>query len=110
MPLAPKIDEVPSVILNLKSKLGFFTETWLKDTVGDSHLCIPGYSFIYCNRTTDHHGGVDLYIENSMKFKSLDNLLDQDIEALWAWLRPSRLPRGVPCLIAGLIYHPFFNI
>ena len=81
----------------------------VKDTVRDSHLCIPGYSFIYHNRTTDHHGGVGLYIENSIKFKRLDSLLDPDIEALWAWLRPSRLPRGVPCLIAGVIYHPYFN-
>ena len=81
----------------------------VKDTVRDSHLCIPGCSFIYRNRTTDHHGGVGLYIENSIKFKRLDSLLDPDIEALWAWLRPSRLPRGVPCLIAGVIYHPYFN-
>ena len=109
MSLATKIDEVRSVILDLKPNLGFFTETWLKDTVRDSHLCIPGYSFIYRNRTTDHHGGVGLYIQNSIKFKRLDNLLDPDIEALWAWLRPSRLPRGVPCLIAGVIYHPYFN-
>ena len=48
------IDEVLSVILDLKPNLGFFTETWLKDTVSHSHLCIPGYSFIYRNRTTDH--------------------------------------------------------
>ena len=109
MSLATKIDEVRSVILDLKPNLGLFTETWLKDTVRDSHLCIPGYSFIYRNRTTDHHGGVGLYIENSIKFKRLDNLLDPDIEALWAWLRPSRLPSGVPCLIAGVLYHPYFN-
>lgn len=39
----------------------------------------------------------------------MDNLFDPDIEALWVWLRPSRLPRGVPCIIAGVIYHPYFN-
>ena len=60
-------------------------------------------------RTTDHHGSVGLYIENSIQFKRLDNLLEPDIETLWAWLRPSRLPRGIPCLIAGVIYHPYFN-
>ena len=109
MSLAPKIEEVRSVILDLKPNLRFFTETWLKDTVSDSHLCIPGYSFIYRNRTTEHHGGVGLYVENSIQFKRLGNLLDPDIEALWAWLRPSRLPRGVPCLIADVIYHPYFN-
>ena len=109
MSLAPKIDEVRSVVLDLKPNLGFFTETWLRETICDSLLQIPGYSFIHRDRTTDHHGGVGLYIENSIKFKHLEKLSDPDIEALWAWLRPSRLPRGVPCIVAGVIYHPHFN-
>ena len=60
----------------------FITETWLKDTVSDPHLCMPGYSFIYRNRTTEHHGGVGLHIENSIKFKCLGNLLNPGIDAL----------------------------
>ena len=108
MSLAPKIDEVRSVVLDLKPNLGFFTETWLRETICDSLLQIPGYSFIHRDRTTDHHGGVGLYIENSIKFKHLEKLSDPDIEALWAWLRPSRLPRGVPCIVVGVIYHPHF--
>ena len=108
MSLAPKIDEVRSVVLDLKPNLGFFTETWLRETICDSLLQIPGYSFIYRDRTTDHHGGVGLYIKNSIKFKHLEKLSDPDIEALWAWLRPSRLPRGVPCIVVGVIYHPHF--
>ena len=58
---------------------------------------------MYRSRTKDHHGGVGLYIENSIKFKRLDNLLDPDIEALWAWLRPNGFPPRVPCLIAGVL-------
>ena len=108
MSLAPKIDEVRSVVLDLKPNLGFFTETWLRETICDSLLQIPGYSFIHRDRTTDHHGGVGLYIENSIKFKHLEKLSDPDIEALWAWLRPSRLPRRVPCIVVGVIYHPHF--
>ncbi|XP_066020680.1 uncharacterized protein [Pocillopora verrucosa] len=102
MSLAPKIDEVRSVVLDLKPNLGFFTETWLRETICDSLLQIPGYSFIHRNCTTDHHSSVGLYIENSIKFKHLEKLSDPDIEALWAWLRPSRLPHGVPCIVATL--------
>ena len=42
MSLAPKIDEVRSVVLDLKPNLGFFTETWLRETICDSLLQIPG--------------------------------------------------------------------
>lgn len=51
---------------------------------------------MYRNRTKDHHGGVDLYIENSIKFKRLNNLLDPDIEALMG----SRV--GSPVLLRAL--------
>ena len=109
MSLAPKIDEVRSTILDLKPNLGFFTETWLRDTVSGNQLHVPGYSFIFRNRTTDFHGGIGLYIENSIKYRSLDHLQDPEFEALWAWLRPKRLPRGIPCVVAATLYHPFFN-
>ena len=87
MSLAPKIDEVRSVVLDLKPNLGFFTETWLRETICDSQLQIPGHSIIHRDRTTDYHGSVGLYIENSIKFKQLEKLSDPDIEALWAWLK-----------------------
>ena len=45
------------------------------------------------------------YIKNSINFKSLAHLQVNNIEVLWAWLRPKRL-RGVPCIIIGTIYHP----
>lgn len=109
MSLAPKIDEVRSTILDFKPNLGFITETWLRDTISGNHLHIPGYSFISRNRTTDIHGGIGLYIVDSIRYRSLDHLQDPEYEALWAWLRPKRLPRGIPCVVAATIYHPFFN-
>ena len=38
-----------------------FTETWLHETISDSQVNIPGYSFIARNRCVDIHGGVGLY-------------------------------------------------
>ena len=108
--LAPKIDEVRSVMLNVKPDLGFFTETWLRETISDSQVNIPGYSFIARNRCVDIHGGVGLYIHDSIKFKPLDEFSDPDFESLWVWLRPRRLPRGFPCLVAGTVYHPQLGV
>ena len=107
--LAPKIDEVRSVMLDSKSDLGFFTETWLRDSIPADHIKIPEYNFTQRNRMTDFHGGVGLYIENSIRFKCLDHLQDPTLEVLWVWLRPTRLPQGIPCIVAGTIYNLHFN-
>ena len=109
MSLAPKIDEVRSVMLDSKPHLGFFTETWLRDSIPADHIEIPGYNFTQRNRTTDFHGGVGLYIENSIRFKCLDHLQDPTLEVLWVWRRPTRLLRGIPCIVAGTVHHPHFN-
>ena len=44
----------------------------------------------------------------SMNFEMndfIDEFSDPDFESLWVWLRPMRLPRGFPCLVAGTVYH-----
>ena len=105
MSLAPKIDEDHSIILDLKPNSGFITETWLRVTIRGNHLHIPGYSFILRKCTTDIHGGIGLYIVESIRYRSLDHLY----ELLWVWLRPKRLPRGIPCVVAAMTYHPFFS-
>ena len=73
-------------MLNVKPDLGFFTETRLRETISDSQVNIPGYSFIARNRCVDIHGGVGLYIHDSIKFKPLDEFSDPDFESLWVWL------------------------
>ncbi|PFX28660.1 Dorsal-ventral patterning tolloid-like protein 1 [Stylophora pistillata] len=100
--LAPEIDEVRSVMLDVKP--------WLRETISDSQVNIPGYSFIARNRRVDIHGGVGLYIHDSIKFEPLDEFSDPDFESLWVWLRPRRLPRGFPFLVAGTVYHPQLGV
>ena len=74
MSLAPKIDEIRCCVSNWKPDVACFTETRLYDGINDNHIHIPGYNFITKNRTTGSHGGVCLYIKNSIKFKSLADL------------------------------------
>ena len=103
MSLAPKIDEITLCIIELKPNLACFTGNWLHDCINTNSINIPGYNLIYKNR---HHSGVCTYIRNSIKFKTLNHLHHPDFEVLWVHIRPKRLPRGVPCIVIGTVYHP----
>ena len=108
MSLAPKIDEVQEFFLRSDFSLAFITETWLKETIADSAVSIPGYTIIRKDRTTNNHGGVCLYIRDGcFKYRRLEELCCcTDHEILWVHLRPARLPRGFSCLIVAVLYHP----
>ncbi len=107
MSIAPKIDEIRCCVLDWKPDVACFTETcYVHESINDNHIDIPEYNFISKNRTTGIHGGVGLYIKNSIKIRLLAHLQVNNMEVLWVWLRPKRLPRGVPCVIIGTIYHP----
>ena len=71
-----------------------------------NRVYIAGYNFIFKKRSGGCHGGVGLYIKNSISFKCLDHLQHPVLEVLWVRLTPKRLPRGFPCLVIGVIYHP----
>ena len=70
-------------------------ETWLKSTIAVSVIDIPGYSVLLRDRSSDHRGGVCLYINAVVRYKRLGDLsCCPDHEVLWVQLRPKRLPRG----------------
>ena len=46
MSLAPKMDEVSKFILRHNTSLAFITETWLKDSVSDGVVQIPGFAVV----------------------------------------------------------------
>lgn len=107
MSLVPKIDEISCFVNEHKPDLISLTETWLRNDVNVNNiLCLPGYNLIFRNRSRDNHGGVCLYSANSIKAKVLSQLHHPDLEVLWVYLRSSRLPRGIPCIVSGSIYHP----
>ncbi|KAI8493788.1 hypothetical protein Bbelb_281350 [Branchiostoma belcheri] len=51
-------------------------------------------------------GGVALYLLSELQHKRLSGLEEDGHEALWLWLRPARLPRGLNCLVVAAIYNP----
>ena len=106
MSLLPKIDELRCFVNEKRPDLVSLTEIWTYDyDACDYHIQIPGYNRILKNRTVGIHGGVGLYIDSKIKFKALTDLYHPNFEVLWAHHRPSRLPRGYPCIVFGTVYH-----
>lgn len=69
MSFSPKIDEISHSVLQTDFDFASFTETWLTDLVHDNVIQIPGYNFIRKDRSIGHHGGVWLYIKESIPFE-----------------------------------------
>ena len=52
------------------------------------------------------HGGVCVYIKNTIKFAVVDDLEEPSFEALWIQISPIRLPRGFSSILLRTFYHP----
>ena len=106
MSLAPKIDEIQHCVVHANFGLVCLTETWLKDCIQDEVVSISGFNIVRLDRKSQIHGGVCTYINESIQFSIMDDLVDPAFEVLWIKIRPSRLPRGFNCIIVGTVYHP----
>ena len=99
MSLAPKIDEIALTITQQDIDIVFITETWLRQSIPNDPINIKGYQLFRRDRTNRLHGGVCLYVKNSIESKILTDLYNDDHEVLWCLLRPKRLPRGFSHII-----------
>lgn len=104
--LRHKCDELHSVALNNNSAVVTVSETWLNDGIPDSVVTFPGYTIHRRDSKGGGGGGVALYVCNTIKQIRLTHLEEEEHEALWVWLRRSRLPRGLSCIIAAVLYLP----
>ena len=69
-------------------------------------MLVSGYNIIRRDRVTRDHGGICTYIRGSIGYDVLSDLMDENFEVLWVKIRPNRLPRGIPSIIVGTVYHP----
>ncbi len=44
-----------------------------------------------------------MYVKDSIQCNILK---DSNFEIVWVYIRPNRLPREIPCIIIGTLYHP----
>ena len=106
MSLAPKIDELRHVLQNANLDCVCITESWLRSHIHDNVVALKGFNIIRRDRVESEHGGVCVYVKDTIKFTILDNLHDPSFEMLWIKLRPTRLPRGCTSIVVGTLYHP----
>ena len=71
MSLAPKIDEVRVAIQNANFDFVCMTEVWLKEHHDDNIVNIAGYNIIRRDRVDVQHGGICIYVKDSIN----DNIL-----------------------------------
>ena len=106
MSVAPKVDEIAYTIKTVDADIALFTETWLRDTVPDISINIKHYQLYRRDRVNRLHGGVCMYVKDSIHCKILADLNHSDHEVLWANLRPKRLPRGISNIVVAVVYQP----
>ena len=69
MSLAPKIDELRDSTTLKNVDLICITETWLQSHIHNNIVSVPGYSVERRDRSNGQHGGVCIYIRNSIKYQ-----------------------------------------
>ena len=90
MSLAPKIDEVRHHVEYANLDLVCLTETWLQEHIHDNVVAISGHNLIRLDRKEGVHGGVCMFIKDSIQYSLLDDLFDSSVEVLWVKIRPNR--------------------
>ena len=106
MSLVPKIDELQVFVMEESPDFIFITETWLKEDICNNKIQLPCYNVTRRDRRNGLHGGVCLFSRESIKIEVINQYDDTNQEVLWVLTRPSRHPRGIPCIITGTVYHP----
>ena len=106
MSITPKIDEISFVLHNQDIEIAFFSETWLKQSVPDSCINIENYRVFRRDRENRLHGGVCIYVKDSIDTNVLTELHNSEHEVLSLVLRPKRLPRGFSNIVVACLYHP----
>ena len=86
------VARVPCVCSIYRGNYDFvsFVETWLQGHIHDNVVDIQGYNLIRRDRCERQHGGVCIYIKDTIEFSVLDELFDSLFEVLWINMRLTR--------------------
>ena len=106
MSIVPKIDEIFYSLNSQNIDIALFTEIWLKNTIPNEVINIVGYHLYRRDRINCMHGGVCMFVKDSIISQELTELQSDEHEVLWLNVRPRRLPRGFSSIIIAVVYHP----
>ncbi|KOB75078.1 putative tick transposon [Operophtera brumata] len=96
-----KFDELQCVLKAISSTVHviIITETWLRSEQDAKLHCLPNYTHIYNYRNDSRGGGVSIYIHNSIKFETSEEVYKDGNHYVWVYL-----PKYA--LHIGAIYKP----
>jgi len=80
-----------------------FTETWLNSSILSADLLFDGFHQpIRKDRAFDSHGGVAIYVNESIAFKRRQDLELNNVECIWIEVFPSKNKS----ILFGVFYRP----
>ena len=104
--LLPKIDELTLFLSCCQPSVVAVTESWLNIDIEDGLVSINGYNIFRKDRPSRRGGGVWVYLPHGTYVKRRLDLEHENLECLWLWLRPTRLPRPLSGIAVCIVYHP----
>lgn len=102
--LNKKIDELGAFISVNEVHIVAVTESRLTDEVHDDQISIGGYAIHRKDRMQRRRGGVCVYVSQQLPIRLYLDLEDPDLECMWLWTRPPRLPRPVSAVAVCVVY------
>ena len=104
--LVQKIDELAVFLSVNKIDVAAVTETWFNDDIEEELISIDGYVISCKDRQQGRGGGVCIYLSEHLHLKRRTDLECLDMECMWLWLCPTRLPRPLTGIVVGVVYSP----
>ena len=84
--LIPKYDEIKYILTSKnydKIDVLGLCETYLRESIVDFNLDIPGYSYLRKDRKHKKGGGLLVYIANHVNFKNRQEFKSETVESIW---------------------------
>ena len=78
--ILPKIDSLRLLVKDNPFDVFSISETWLKPSISDSEVAIPGYSIVRMDRHGKIGGGTAIYIRDGLPFKTQSDLMNNTLE------------------------------
>ena len=97
--ILPKIDSLRLLMKDNPYDVFSVSETWLKPSISDAEISLPGYSVVRMDRCEKIGGGTAIYVRDSLPFKIHSDLMINELEnCMIEILRPKTKKLFICCV------------
>ena len=97
--ILPKIDSLRLLMKDNPYDVFSVSETWLKPSISDAEISLPGYSVVRMDRCEKIGGGTAIYVRDSLPFKTHSDLMINELEnCMIEILRPKTKKLFICCV------------